>query len=204
MITITLCGELADICRPERAQMFNTGAPKAQLIETIDVAVSSVAEAIAALRANFPGFAAYLYEAAYRGVNYQIKVGYQEIDDTQLFSPICKSVKSIRIIPVIAGAGTVGRIVGGVALLGLGLTGVGFLGISATTLALTGGAMLLGGISSLFGRQSSPDAKETKKSLNFGSPSTTVKEGGRVPIIYGVVIAGMYLVSAKIVTYLTK
>ena len=187
MITVTLCGELADI-----------------FIETIEVAVCSVAEAIAALRANFPLFATYLYEAAQRGVGYQVKVGYQEIDETQLLNPISDRVLSIRIIPVIAGAGTVGRIIGGVALLGLGLTGVGFLGISATTLALTGGAMLLGGISSLFGRQESPDAKESKKSLTFGGPSTTVKEGGRVPIIYGVVVAGLYVVSAKIVTYLTK
>ncbi|MBW4478649.1 MAG: hypothetical protein KME54_17755 [Tolypothrix brevis GSE-NOS-MK-07-07A] len=187
MITVTLCGELADI-----------------FIDTITVDVNSVAEAVASLRANFPRFATYLYEAAHRGVNYQIKVGYQEIDDTQLCSPISPQVRSIRIIPVIAGAGTVGRIIGGVALIGLGLTGVGFLGISATTLILTGGAMLLGGISSLFGRQSSPDAKESKKSLGFGNPSTTTKEGGRVPIIYGVVVVGMYLVSAKIVTYLTK
>jgi len=187
MITITLCGELADI-----------------FTEQITVAVSSVAEAIAALRANFPGFATCLYEAAQRGVGYQIKVGFQEVDETQLYSPISKSVNTIRIIPVIAGAGTVGRIIGGVALLGLGLAGVGFLGLSSTTLALTGGAMLLGGISSLFGRQASPDAKESKKSLTFGGPSTTVKEGGRVPIIYGVIVAGLYVVSAKIVTYLTK
>ncbi|PMB01920.1 hypothetical protein CEN49_26695 [Fischerella thermalis CCMEE 5273] len=189
MITITLCGELADI-----------------FTEQITVAVSSVAEAIAALRANFPGFATCLYEAAQRGVGYQIKVGFQEVDETQLYSPISKSVNTIRIIPVIAGAGTVGRIIGGVALLGLGLAGVGFLGLSSTTLALTGGAMLLGGISSssLFGRQASPDAKESKKSLTFGGQSTTVKEGGRVPIIYGVIVAGLYVVSAKIVTYLTK
>lgn len=102
MITITLHGDLADICTQQ-----------------ITVAVNSVAEAIAALRANFPGFARYLCEAANRGVNYQIKVGYQDIDESQLCSPISKRVQSIRIIPVIAGAGAVGRIVGGVALLGL-------------------------------------------------------------------------------------
>jgi predicted phage tail protein len=186
MITITLCGELADI-----------------FIDTIEVAVNSVAEAIAAIRANFPRFTNYLYEAAQRGVNYQIKVGYQEIDDTQLHSPISRLVKSIRIIPVIAGAGTVGRIIGGAALLGLGIAGVGFLGITSTTLAITGGAMLLGGISSLFGRQKSSD-KEDKKSVAFNNPSTTVKEGGRVPIIYGVTVVGIYVVSARIVTYLTK
>jgi predicted phage tail protein len=189
MITVTLCGELADI-----------------FIETIDIAVTSVAEAIAALRANFPKFASYLYEAAHRGVNYQIKVGFQEVDETQLCNPISQEVRSIRIIPVIAGSGTVGRIIGGVALLGLGLAGVGFLGLGATQLVLLGGAMLLGGISSLFGRVKSPadDESSGKKSLVFGSPSTTQQEGGRVPIAYGVVLCGLYIVNAKVVSYLTS
>lgn len=182
MITIYLQGELADYFTPQ-----------------ITVAVSSVAEAVAALKANFRDFANYLFEAANRGVSYQIRVGYQEIEEQYLKCPISKKVQSIRITPVIAGAGTIGRIIAGVALLGLGLAGVGFLGISSTTLAITGGALLLGGISSLFGRQNS-DAKEDKKSLVFGGTSTTVKEGGRVPIIYGVALVGMYVVSAKITT----
>ena len=185
MITVILHGELADICT-----------------EQITIAVHSVAEAIAALRANFPKFVNYLYEAAQRGVNYQVKVGYQEIDDSQLCSPISKKVNSIRIVPVVAGTGTVGRIIGGVALLGLGLAGVGFLGISSTTLALTGGAMLLGGISSLFGRKSSSQGSE--KSPGFNNPAATIEEGGRVPIMYGVYLASLYIVSAKVVTFLTK
>ena len=187
MITIHLQGELADY--------FTT---------QITVDVSSVAEAIAALRANFKNFANYLFEAANRGVSYQIQVGYQEIGEEHLKCPITKKVRSIRITPVIAGAGTVGRIIAGVALLGLGLAGVGFLGISATTLALTGGALLLSGTSSIFSRQESPDVKEEQSkpsSLVFGGTSTTVKEGGRVPIIYGVALVGMYIISAKITSF---
>jgi predicted phage tail protein len=34
----------------------------------------------------------------------------------------------------------------------------------------------------------------------FGGTSTTVKEGGRVPIIYGVALVGIYVISAKITT----
>jgi len=185
MITIYLQGELADYFTSQ-----------------ITVAVSSVAEAIAALKANFKDFANYLFEAAHRGVNYQIKVGYQEIGEEHLKCPIAKKVQSIRIMPVIAGAGAVGKIVAGVALIGAGFLtgGVGFLGLSSASLFLTGGALLLGGISSLFGRQESPDAREDKKSLVFGGTSTTVKEGGRVPIIYGVALVGMYIISAKITT----
>lgn len=189
MITITMCGELADI-----------------FIGAIAVDVSSVAEVIAALRANFPSFLSYLYKATERGVNYQIKVGHQEIDETQLLNPISDRVLSIRIIPVIAGAGTIGKIIGGIALIGLGLSGIGFLGLGATQLVLLGGAMLLGGISSLFGRVKTPtdDEANGKKSLVFGGPSTTQQEGGRVPIAYGVVLCGLYVVNAKVVSYLTS
>jgi predicted phage tail protein len=186
MITIHLQGELADYFTPQ-----------------ITVDVSSVAEAIAALKANFKNFANYLFEAANRGVNYQIRVGYQEIGEEYLKCPIARKVQSIRIMPVIAGAGTAGKIIAGAALIGLGFAtgGTAFLGMfSANTLFLTGGALLLGGISSLFSRQVSPDSREDKKSLVFGGTSTTVKEGGRVPIVYGVALVGMYLVSAKITT----
>lgn len=183
MITIYLQGELADYFTPE-----------------ITVAVCSVAEAIAALKANFKDFANYLFEAAHRGVNYQIRVGYQEIGEEHLKCPIAKKVQSIRITPVIAGAGTTGKIIAGVALIGLAVAAsygiVGLLGVAPLTVGLTGGALLLQGISALFSRQDSPS--EDKKSSLFGGTSTTVKEGGRVPIIYGVYLAFMYIVSAKI------
>lgn len=181
MITIKLRGELADFFTPE-----------------IIVDVSSVAEAIAALKANFQGFANYLYEAANQGVNYQIKVGYDDISEEHLRSPIADKVQTITISPVIAGAGTVGRIIAGVALIGLAASGIGFafLGLqTALTIGLIGGALLVSGISSIFNRQAN------RESLVFGGTSTTVKEGGRVPIIYGVALVGMYLISAKITSY---
>jgi predicted phage tail protein len=186
MITIYLQGELADYFTPQ-----------------ITVAVSSVAEAIAALKANFKNFANYLFEAANRGVNYQIRVGYQEIEEQHLKCPISKKVQSIRIIPIIAGSGAnTAKIILGVALIGLAGAAsfgvIGLLGASPLTVGLLGGSLLLGGISGLFNKQESP--RDEEKSLVFSGTSTTVKEGGRVPIIYGVALAGMYLVSAKITT----
>lgn len=184
MITIYLQGELADYFTPQ-----------------ITVAVSSVAEAIAALKANFKDFANYLFEAANRGVNYQIRVGYQEIGEEHLKCPISKKVQSIRIMPIIAGAGATGKIIAGVVLIGLAVAAsagiVGLLGAAPLTVGLTGGALLFQGISALFSRQDSPGGDD-KKSLVFSGTSTTVKEGGRVPIIYGVALVGMYVISAKI------
>jgi len=176
MITITLCGELGDL-----------------FTNQITVAVGSVAEAIAALRANFKGFANYLFEAAQRGVNYTIQVGYEDIEEKQLNCPISKKVRSIRITPIIAGSGAALRIIGGVALLGLGLTGVGLLGLSPLTLALTGGALLFSGISALFNRQDTSKSPEL-----FSAPSNNTQEGGRVPVVYGVALVGIYIVSADI------
>jgi predicted phage tail protein len=180
MITIYLQGELADYFTPQ-----------------ITVAVSSVAEAIAALKANFKDFANYLFEAASFGVNYQ------EIGEEHLKCPISKKVQSIRITPIIAGAGAAGRIIAGVTLIGLAVAAsfgvVGLLGIAPLTVGLTGGALLFQGISALFSRQDSPSGDD-KKSLVFGGTSTTVKEGGRVPIIYGVALVGIYVISAKITT----
>ena len=169
----------------------------------ITVAVSSVAEAIAALKANFKGFANYLFEAASRGVNYQIRVGYQEIGEEHLKCPIAKKVQSIRIMPIIAGAGAAGKIIAGVALIGLAVAGsfgvVGLLGVAPLTVGLTGGALLFQGISALFSRQDSPGGDDKKSSV-FSGTSTTVKEGGRLPVIFGLALSGLYIVSAKITT----
>ncbi|MFM6254390.1 MAG: hypothetical protein ACKPEQ_35495, partial [Dolichospermum sp.] len=138
------------------------------------------------------------FEAANRGVNYQIRVGYQEIEEEHLKCPISQKVESIRIMPIIAGAGATGKIIAGVALIGLAVAAsfgiVGLLGAAPLTVGLVGGALLLKGISQLFSRQD----KDEKKSLVFSGTSTTVKEGGRVPIIYGVALVGMYIISAKI------
>ena len=185
MITIYLQGELADYFTPQ-----------------ITVAVSSVAEAIAALKANFKDFANYLFEAANRGVNYQIRVGYQEIGEEHLKCPISKKVQSIRITPIVAGAGTTCKIIAGILLIGLAVAAsagiVGLLVAKPLTVGLIGGALLFQGISALFSMQDSTGDRNDKKSLVFSGTSTTVKEGGRVPIVYGVALVGIYVVSAKI------
>lgn len=189
MIRIKLLGELAD-----------------RFISEFEAEVSTVAEAIACLRANFPQFSGYLFEANQRGIAYKISVGWQDIEEKELVCPFSKKVRSITISPIPMGAGgNLGKIVLGAALLGLGLAGVGFLGLSAQTLAITGGALLLGGVSALFGRTKSPedDEREGKKSLVFGSPTQTVREGGRVPILYGVHLTGWYIISARIRSYLS-
>ena len=184
MITVYLHGDLGDYFIPQ-----------------IELMVSSVQEVLSAIKANFREFTKYLFEAARLGVNYHIRVGNQEIDEKLLPCPISSKVRSIHITPIPAGAGSTAKIIAGAALLGtgIGLMAVGLttvIGISSSSIALMGGSLLLGGISSLFGKKK----EEDRQSQSF-NPSATTKEGGRVPIIYGVVLVGMYIVSADVKTY---
>lgn len=179
MITIKLFGNLAALFTSE-----------------VRVCVSSVAEAIASLKANFQGFGTYLLDAARSGLHYRICVDGQELDSWLLTAPLPDGC-TITIAPIPRGAGNTFRIIAGVALLGLGVAGVGFLGLSSSTLIITGAALLLG---TLRGRVKSPkdSEREGKRSLIFGGPQTTNQEGGRVPIAYGIILVGWMLISSKI------
>ncbi len=188
MITIRMAGELGDFFIPE-----------------FQAECSSVWEAIAAVKANFPKFVSYLADSAARGLGFHIKVGYQSVSEDLLDRPFSRKVRRITITPVPVGSGGGGlfKVILGVALIGLAFTGVGFLGLSPLALGLTGGAMLLGGISAMFGKVKDPnsDEKDGKKSMIFGNPSATIREGGRVPIIYGVHLSSWYIASARVRAY---
>lgn len=170
-----------------------------QFIAEIRLAVSSVLDAIDALKANYPGLDLYLFDAARRNAGYRVILNGRILQDWQLRSPLPDGC-IISIVPVARGAGgNAFRIIAGVALLGLGIAGVGFLGIQASTLAITGTALLL---SAFHGRQKSPkdSEREGKRSLIFSGPQTTTQAGGRVPVAYGRILVGWMLVSSKITT----
>lgn len=160
------------------------------------------------LKANFPMFEAVILNLEKQGIKFSFRIGNQFISKNQINIQFDPKVRSAAITPIPFGAGGSGlfKILGGAALLGLGLSGVGFLGISASTLALSGGAMLLSGVSSLFGRVNKPenDEDQGKRSLVFSSPQQSLKEGGRMPIVYGAkVLVGHYIISSRIRTVLS-
>lgn len=166
--------------------------------------VRSSSEVIECLQSNFEGFTRYLREAHLRGIGFVVKVGYQEITEELLNCPFAKRVKNFTISAVPMGqGGGIGKILLGVALIGVGLLsgGAGFLGISSTTLFLTGGAMVLSGIASLFGNNKNDKSKESKQSLLFGGGAQTTTEGSRIPIVYGKHKTGIFVLSARIYSY---
>lgn len=162
-----------------------------------EAAVSTVAEAVACLRANFDAFTAILPSLAFR-----VTVGYDDASEDDLHKPIAKKVRTMRFSIVPSGSGQMGKIILGVALIGLAfMGGLPFLGMSGMTTGLLGGALLIG---ALFGQQKDPagQEKDGRKSNVFSRPQQTVQEGGRVPIVYGVHLCGWTIVSARATNYL--
>jgi len=187
MIKIKLMGELSQI-----------------FIDEFDADVSSASDVLSCLTSNFEGFTQYLVDSTARGIGFYLKAGYQDLEESDLGKPFSKKVQSFTLTPVPTGSGGgFGKILLGIALIGAGLLiPGGFLGLSSSTLLLTGGAMVLGGIASFFGQTKAPaDEKNGKKSLVFSGGSTVVTEGSRLPIIFGRHRCGLFVLSAKITSY---
>jgi predicted phage tail protein len=160
-------------------------------------AVSTVAEAVACLRANFDRFTAVLPSLCFR-----VTVGYDDAGEGDLHKPIARKVQIMRFSIVPSGSGQVGKIILGVALIGLAfMGGLPFLGMSGLTTGLLGGALLIG---ALFGQQKDPagQEKDGRKSNVFSRPQQTLVEGGRMPVVYGLHLSGWTIVSARATNYL--
>lgn len=185
------------------------GDLRKRFIKEIALEVRTVKEAIRALESQFPKFRPYMLDRALNyDAHYQVIADDWELGEADLDVPLGKA-KELKIVPVVQGSGTFGKIVAGVALLGLGLAGIGILGLSASTVALIGGTMALGGIVSLFNTPTAPDPYEERSesdpSLIFNGSVNTIATGGRVPIVYGRggLIAGSQVISASVRTYLS-
>ena len=98
--------------------------------------LTTPAEAIRALCANFEGFQQALVTAGERGIGYIVQVGKAAIDEVDEIHNPTGQDEEISITPVLAGAGGgVGKILTGVALVAAAIVfapaGAGFLGLGA-------------------------------------------------------------------------
>ena len=167
--------------------------------------VASAAEAVRFLLANFPQVEKHMADQHYR-----VKLGARALDAEELHEPAGGS--EITIVPVIGGAGAVGRIVAGVALVALSfIPGIGALGVSlllgvGSSLALGGVAQLLTpvpqmagpGAASLGPMAKAADDNDPRKNYSFSGIQNTSRQGVPVPVIYGEVIVGSVVISAGI------
>jgi predicted phage tail protein len=179
--------------------------------------VSTAAEAVRFLLANFPQLEPELIKGHYR-----VSVGDYDLDVAELQHPAGR--QEIKIVPLIAGAGAAGRIIAGVALvaaaivlgpvaggfagLGLGLSGGGMGiigGVAATLIGGIGASLILGGVAELLTpvtdiSTGADGANDPKKSYSFSGIQQSSRAGVPVPIVYGETVVGSVVISAGIDT----
>ena len=160
--------------------------------------VRTPAEAIRALCSQVDGFRAYLHK--HQQSAFKIFVGSRNACDG-IQAP-CSDKEIIRITPVIQGAGAVGRIILGVALIALSF--VPGLQAVAPYMMSMGASLVLGGVVELLTPQASTsstgESATNAPSYNFNGPINTTAQGHPVPVAYGKLIVGSSVISAGMVT----
>jgi predicted phage tail protein len=169
----------------------------------LEADVATAAEAVRFLLANWPELEAHMSDQHYR-----VSIGTYDIDLEELHHPA--GAAPISFVPVVAGAGAVGRILAGVALialsfliipLGIAAAGAGI----ATAVGLAGASLLLGGIAQLLTptpkvAQGADKQDDPRKSYSFSGVQNTSRAGTPVPIVYGETLVGSVVISAGIDT----
>jgi len=174
----------------------------------LDAVINSTADAIRFLVTNFPKLEAHMSERYYK-----VLVDNYDIDETEIHNPIGQS--DISIVPVITGAGGLGKALAGVALIGLafatggttlsfGLGGfAGGAGISAVVGNL-GIALTLMGVSEMLfplpKQQEFSNEEDPRISFSFSGIQNTSRAGTSHPIVYGEIVTGSVVISAGIDT----
>jgi predicted phage tail protein len=169
--------------------------------------VTSAAEAVRALSANFPTFERELVSSGERGVGYKVLVGRDELNLERLHEP--SGQQRITIAPVISGAGGngLGQIILGAALIAvawwnpMGWAAAGSF-LSQATLYSVGTSMILGGVAQMIAptpKSTDPSERpENKPSYAFNGAVNTTAQGQPVPVGYGRLIVGSAVISAGI------
>ena len=172
----------------------------------LEAEVASAAEAVRFLLANFPQLERHMADQHYR-----VSVGSYDLDEGELHDPAGQ--QQIKIVPVLQGAGAVGRIIAGVALLAVSFAIPGFAawaGPTAYSLIIgVGASLVLGGVAQLLTpvltMNSGKDSeKDPRKSYSFSGIQQTSRQGVPVPVVYGETLVGSVVISAGIDTVRVK
>jgi len=176
----------------------------------LEADVATAAEAVRFLVANWPELERHMNDQHYR-----VSVGTYDLDLEELHDPAGQ--QEIKIVPVMAGAGAVGRIIAGVALIALAIAipGIGG-GVAATifgkafssislAIGFAGASLVLGGVAQLLTPtpqvpQGSDGQDDPRKSYSFSGIQNVSRQGVPVPIVYGETIVGSVVISVGIDT----
>jgi predicted phage tail protein len=161
----------------------------------LEADVATAAEAVRFLVANWPEVERHMADQHYR-----VSIGTYDIDLEELHHPA--GAAPISFVPVVAGAGAVGRIIAGIALVALAL----FVPLVAFGVALNGvvlgigASLVIGGVAQLLTPtpKISNDEGDPRKSFSFSGIQNTNRAGVPVPVVYGETLVGSVVISAGI------
>jgi predicted phage tail protein len=171
--------------------------------------ISSAAEAVRFLVANFPAVEKHMADQHYR-----VSVGEYDLTLDELHHPSGQQI--IKIVPVVVGAGgSTGQILAGAALLAFAIiagplgafAAAGFQLGSTAALAIgsIGASLVLGGVAQLISpvptaTQGIDSSTDPQKTYSFSGIQQTSRAGVPVPVVYGKTLTGSVVISAGIDT----
>lgn len=159
--------------------------------------VRSPAEAVRAMCVTLQGFK----KAVIDGGAYRVLIGGRDALDVERLPNPVSDKETIRIVPVIAGAGNgTGQFILGAVLVVVGAFTTFFGDYSGSVISL-GVSLMVGGASQmLFGQKGAlagaNDRPENRPSYTFDGAVNTAAQGNAVPIGYGRLVVGSQVVSA--------
>lgn len=174
-------------------------------------AIANAAEAVRALRANFPEFERAILSVADR---YRVIVGRKRLGEAIELHEPSGEAEVIRIIPIVQGAkrNGVGQFILGAVLLVAGVviaaygvvTGNPFLVDVGYSIGNIGLAMMIGGVIQMLSPQpklpAGQNEADKKNSAVFSGPVNTTAQGNPVPVGYGRLVVGSAVISAGLTT----
>ena len=165
----------------------------------LEADVATAAEAVRFLVTNWPELEGHMAKQYYR-----VHTAGEDLTLDDVHNPMGRE---IQIVPVMAGAGAIGRILLGVALIaGAFFTGGATIGCAAAWLGPTavklivgvGASLVLGGVAQLLTPTptTSQDEGDPRKSFSFSGIQNTTRAGVPVPVVFGEMLVGGIVVSA--------
>ena len=166
--------------------------------------VRNPAEALRALCVQVPGFRQHLEQFSEPG--YVVRVGDEARGEEELHAP-SSNREVIKIVPVVAGANAVSRVIIGIALVALafytgGATLAGMTSGLSGVVTGVGVSLVIGGVAELLApappKFEANTGPEATPSYMFDGPVNTMGAGYAVPVGYGELLVGSHVVSAEL------
>lgn len=156
---------------------------------TLDV--HSPREALHALMCQLPGLRLYFREHATR--YFRVRGEQQDYDPSDVDYPLSKGL--LKVIPLVQGAGAIGKIFAGLAIAVLGF----FMPVAGMAIMSLGASIALSGLAELMSPRpaatSTPEKPGNEPSLAFDGAVNTMGQGGPVPLGYGRMRVGSSVIS---------